>query len=274
MGRINPRVLPGYRLSISVTLMYLGVLVALPLGACILRAASMTPEEFVAAVWTPRARAAYGLTFGAAAVAALLSSVIGLVIAWVLVRYDFPGRRLLDSLVDLPLALPTAVAGLVFAHLYSPRGWLGQWLVPLGIELAYTRAAIVLVLVFIGFPFVVRTVQPVIQSLDAEEEEAAMLLGASRWQTFRDVLLPAIWPSLLTGYALAFARGLGEYGSIVFVSGNIPFRTEIAPLLIVGRLEEGPDKLSEATAMAVVLLAASFALLIGINRLESWLRRG
>ena len=189
-------------------------------------------------------------------------------IAWVLVRYRFPGRRLFDALVDLPFALPTAVAGLVFSNLYVANGWLGQFLMPLGFEGAYSRPAVVLVLVFIGFPFVVRTLQPVLESLDAEAEEAASLLGASRWQTFRRVTLPALRPALGTGFALAFARGLGEYGSVVFVSGNLPFRTEIAPFLIVAKLEEGATSYPQATAIATVLLAASFALLVVINRLS------
>jgi sulfate transport system permease protein len=274
MGRIDPKVLPGYGLSLGLTMMYLVVLVVLPLGACVVTAFRMGASEFLTAVWSPRARAAYGLSFGASLIAAAVSTLIGLLIAWVLVRYDFPGRRLLDSLVDLPLALPTAVAGLVFSHLYSAGGWLGQFLVPLGIEAAYSRLAIAVVLVFVGFPFVVRTVQPVIQSLDGEEEEAALLLGANRWQTFRYVLFPALVPSLITGFALALARGLGEYGSIVFVSGNMPFKTEIAPFLIVSRLEEGGNKVLEATALATVLLAASLLMLVLINRLEAWSRRG
>ncbi|MBA2227664.1 sulfate ABC transporter permease subunit CysT [Thermogemmata fonticola] len=274
MGRINPKVLPGYGLSLGFTVVYLAVLVLLPLGACVVTALGMSASEFTAAVWSRRARAAYALSFGASLVAAAISTVIGLLIAWVLVRYEFPGRRLLDSLVDLPLALPTAVAGLVFSNLYSAEGWLGQFLVPLGIEAAYSRLGIVVVLVFIGFPFVVRALEPVIQSLDSEEEEAAALLGASRWQTFRHVLFPALVPSLITGFALALARGLGEYGSIVFVSGNMPYKTEIAPFLIVSRLEEGGDRVKEATALATVLLAASLLLLVVINRLEAWSRRG
>jgi sulfate/thiosulfate transport system permease protein len=274
MARANPRVLPGYRLSLSFALLYLSVLVLLPLGACVVTAAGLSWEQFRAAVWTERARAAYALTFGASFLAAIISSVLGLLIAWVLVRYQFPGKRLFDSLVDLPFALPTAVAGLVFSNLYVANGWLGQFLVPLGIEAAFSRLAIVLVLVFIGFPFVVRTVQPIIDSLDAEAEEAAGLLGASRWQTFRRVIFPALLPGLVTGFALAFARGLGEYGSVVFVSGNMPLKTEIAAFLIVSRLEEGrPNSYKEATAIATVLLAASFLMLIVINRLEARSRK-
>lgn len=274
MSQSNPRVLPGYRLGISFTLFYLGVLVIVPLAACAITAAQLSWEQFRAAVWTDRARAAYALTFGTALVAAVLSSFIGLLVAWVLVRYEFPGKRVFDSLVDLPFALPTAVAGLVFSNLYVANGWLGRFLVPLGIEGAYSRFAIALVLVFIGFPFVVRTLQPVLEALDAEAEEAAALLGASRWQTFRRVIFPALLPGLLTGFALAFARGLGEYGSVVFVSGNMPFKTEIAAVLIVGRLEEGrPNSYREATAIACVLLLASFLMLILINRLERFSRK-
>jgi sulfate transport system permease protein len=274
MAQANPRILPGYRLSISFTLFYLSVLVIIPLGACVFTATQLSWEQFRAAVWTERARAAYVLTFGAALIAATISGVIGLLIAWVLVRYEFPGRRIVDSLVDLPFALPTAVAGLVFSNLYVANGWLGRFLVPLGIEGAYSRFAVVLVLTFIGFPFVVRTLQPVLESLDAEAEEAAGLLGASRWQVFRRITFPAILPGLLTGFALAFARGLGEYGSVVFVSGNMPFKTEIAAFLIVSRLEEGrPNSYREATAIATVLLCASFLMLVVINRLEAMSRK-
>ena len=274
MAQANPRILPGYRLSISFTLFYLSVLVIIPLGACVVTATQLSWEQFRAAVWTERARAAYALTFGAAFIAATISAVLGLLIAWVLVRYEFPGKRVVDSLVDMPFALPTAVAGLVFSNLYVANGWLGRFLVPLGIEGAYSRLAVVLVLVFIGFPFVVRTLQPVLDALDAEAEEAASLLGASRWQTFRRVTFPALLPGLLTGFALAFARGLGEYGSVVFVSGNMPYKTEIAAFLIVSRLEEGrPNSYREATAIATVLLAASFVMLIFINRLEARSRK-
>jgi len=265
---VNRRVLPGYRLSITFTLAYLSVLVLIPLAACLVTAGSLSWSQFVAAVWTPRARAAYSLTFGAAFAAATISTILGLLIAWVLVRYDFPLKRFFDSLVDLPFALPTAVAGLVFSTLYVPNGWFGQFLVPLGIEGAYSRLGIVIVLVFIGFPFVVRTVQPVLESLDKESEEASACLGASRWQTFRRILLPALYPALITGFALSFARALGEYGSVIFVSGNMPFRTEIAPVLIVAKLEE--FNYVEATAMAVVLLSFSFVMLIVINLLERW----
>jgi sulfate/thiosulfate transport system permease protein len=268
MPAFNRRVLPGFRLSLSYSLLYLILLVFIPLSACLLRASSLGPSQFLEAVWTDRARAAYVLTFGASFLAAGVNLVFGLLIAWVLVRYEFPFKRVFDSLIDLPFALPTAVAGLVYSNLYVKSGWLGQFLVPLGIEGAYTRLAIVLVLIFIGLPFVVRTVQPVLESLDAEVEEAAASLGANRWQIFRRILLPTLYPALLTGFALAFARALGEYGSVVFVSGNMPFKTEIAPVLIVQRLEE--FAYSEATAVAVVLLLISFGMLVCINLLERW----
>src|SRR4051812_22473261 len=263
--------LPGFSLGLGYPVASLSLLVLIPLAACLVKAAGLGPEEFAAAAWTPRARAAYALTFGAALTAAAVNVVLGLIVAWTLVRYDFPFRRLVDALVDVPLALPTAVAGLVYASLYVENGWLGQFLVPLGIEAAYTRLGIVLVLVFTGFPFVVRTVQPVLQDLDAEVEEAAAVLGATRWQTFRRVLLPTLVPPALTGFALAFARGLGEYGSVIFISSNMPFKTEIAPVLIVSRLEE--YAYAEAAAIAVVLLAISFLLLALINRLERWSQR-
>jgi sulfate transport system permease protein len=271
MSQSNRRVLPGFRLSLSYALLYLSVMVIIPLSACLIKAGSLTGKQFRDAVWTERTRAAYELTFGASFAAAGISVVIGMLIAWVLVRYEFPFKRLFDSLVDLPFALPTAVAGLVFSNLYVESGWLGRFLVPLGIHAAYSRLAVILVMVFIGFPFVVRAVQPVLESLDAELEEAAAVLGATRWQTFRRIIFPSMLPSLVTGFALAFARALGEYGSVVFVSGNLPFKTEIAPVLIVSRLEE--FKYAEATAIAMVLLVASFGMLVVINLLERWSRR-
>lgn len=264
----NRKVLPGFSLTLGYTVFYLGFLVLMPVAACFLKAGSLSFDEFWKAVWTDRARAAYLLTFGAAAIAAVVNLFLGLIISWVLVRYSFPGKKFIDSLVDLPLALPTAVAGLVYSSLYVESGWLGQYLVPIGIEAAYSRLAIVLVLVFIGLPFVVRTVQPILEDLDPESEEAAASLGATRWQSFRSVILPTLLPALITGFALAFARGIGEYGAVVFVSGNMPFRTEIAPILIVARLEE--FNYSEATAIAVVLLVISFAMLVLINMLERW----
>ena len=268
MAFVKRRVLPGFSLSLGYTVFYLSVLVLLPIVACVSKAATLTFDQFWAAVWTERTRAAYLLTFGTSLVAAAVNVILGLLLAWVLVRYRFPGRRLMDSLIDLPLALPTAVGGLVYASLYVKKGWLGQYLVPLGIQAAYSRLAIVLVLVFIGLPFVVRTVQPVLEDLDPEAEEAAASLGATRWQSFRRVILPPLYPALLTGFALAFARSLGEYGSVVFVSGNMPYKTEIAPVLIVARLQE--FAYGEATAIAVVLLAISFAMLVLINLLERW----
>ena len=271
MAFVNRRVLPGFSLSLGYTVFYLTVLVLVPIVACISKASTLTLDQFWAAVWTERTRAAYLLTFGASLVAAAVNVLLGLLVAWVLVRYRFPGRRLMDSLIDLPLALPTAVGGLVYASLYVKKGWLGQYLVPLGIQAAYSRLAIVLVLVFIGLPFVVRTVQPVLEDLDPEAEEAAASLGASRGQAFRRVILPPLYPALLTGFALAFARSLGEYGSVVFVSGNMPYKTEIAPVLIVARLQE--YAYGEATAIAVVLLAISFAMLVLINLLERWSKR-
>jgi len=268
MAFVKRRVLPGFSLSLGYTVFYLTVLVLLPIVACISKASTLTLDQFTAAVWTERTRAAYLLTFGTSLAAAGVNVVLGLLVAWVLVRYRFPGRRLMDSLIDLPLALPTAVGGLVYASLYVKNGWLGRYLVPLGIQAAYSRLAIVLVLVFIGLPFVVRTVQPVLEDLDPEAEEAAASLGATRWQSFHRVILPPLLPALLTGFALAFARSLGEYGSVVFVSGNMPYKTEIAPVLIVARLEE--FAYGEATAIAVVLLAISFTMLVLINLLERW----
>jgi sulfate/thiosulfate transport system permease protein len=266
MASVSRGVLPGLSLTLGLSVFYLSALVLFPIAACFFKAATLSWDDFFAAVWTERARAAYALTFGASLIAALVNLVIGGIIAWVLVRYTFPGRRLLDSLVDLPLALPTAVAGLVYASLYVKTGWLGQWLVPLGFQGAYSRTAVVLVLVFVGLPFVVRTVQPVLENLDAETEEASASLGGTRWQTFRHVILPTLYPALTTGFALSFARAIGEYGSVVFVSGNMPYKTEIAPILIVARLEE--FAYAEATAIAVVLLLASLTLLVLINLLE------
>jgi sulfate transport system permease protein len=268
---LNRRVLPGLGLSLGVAVTYLSLLVLFPLAVLFARAARLSPQEFLAAAWTPRARAAYGLTFGASFASALVNLGLGLLVAWVLVRYTFPLKRVIDALIDLPFALPTAVAGLVYYNLYSPNGWFGQFLVPVGIEGANSKLAIVLVLVFTGFPFVVRTVQPVLQDLEADVEEAAATMGASRWQTFRRILLPTLLPSLLTGFALAFARALGEYGSVVFVSRNIPYETEIAPVLIVQLLEE--FAYTEATAVAVVLLVISFTTLLAINLLERWSKR-
>src|SRR5437588_1927924 len=233
MQSVHRRVLPGFSLSLGYTVFYLTLLVLIPLGACFLKASSLSVDAFWAAVWTERARAAYRLTFGASLAAAALNAVLGLLIAWVLVRYTFPLKRLFDALIDLPFALPTAVAGLVYASLYAQEGWLGQFLTPLGLdETTYNRLEIVLVLTFTGLPFVVRTLQPVMADLDAELEEAAESLGASRWQAFRWVVFPTLVPALLTGFTLALARGLGEYGSVVFVASNVPGETQIAPVLV------------------------------------------
>ena len=268
---MSRRILPGFPLSLSVTLAYLTALLFVPLAACLVKVSSLGIPRFLEAVWSERAQAAYAFTFGASLIAATFDIVFGLIVAWVLVRYEFPGKRLFDSLIDLPFALPTAVAGLVYSSLYVEHGWLGQFLVPLGIQAAYSRLAVVLVLTFIGLPFVVRTIQPVLESFDADMEEAAHLLGASRWQTFTRVIFPPLIPAVATGFSLAVARNLGEYGSVVFVSGNMPFRTEIAPVLIVAKLEE--FAYSEAAAIAVVLLGMSFAMLAIINLTERWSRR-
>ena len=264
-------IIPGFGLTLGFSLSYLGLLVLIPLSTLYLRAAGLSWEQFWHVIASPRALAAYKLSFGAAFIAAMINSVCGLLVAWVLVRYSFPGRGLIDAVVDLPFALPTAVAGISLATLYSANGWLGQFLVPLGIQGAYSRLGVVIALTFIGMPFVVRTLQPVLRDLDPQIEEAAMSLGASRWQTFRKVLFPVILPATLTGFAMAFARALGEYGSVVFISGNMPMRTEIAPLLIMTKLEEYDYE--GATALAATMLTLSFILLLGINLTQWWSRR-
>jgi sulfate transport system permease protein len=264
-------VLPGFGLSLGFTLAYLGLIVLLPLSAAFLKAAGMSWHDFLAAVASPRVLAAYRLSFGASLAAGLVNMVFGLIVAWVLVRYRFPGRRVVDALVDLPFALPTAVAGIALTSLYAPNGWIGRWLAPHGIWIAYTWAGVFVALTFIGLPFVVRTLQPVLQELEPEIEEASSTLGASRFQTLVRVLLPELFPSLLTGFALAFARALGEYGSVVFISGNMPMHTEIVPLLIITKLEQYDYR--GATAIAVVMLVASFTLLLLINLLQKWSRR-
>jgi len=263
--------LPGLSLSLGYSVTYLSLLVLIPLSACFIKAASLSPAEFWNIVWSERTRAAYSLTVTTAFLAALINAVIGFLVAWVLVRYEFPFKRFVDAMIDLPLALPTAVAGLVYSSLYVESGWLGQYLVPLGINAAYTKFAIVWVLVFTGFPFVVRTVQPVLEEIEPEVEEAASILGASRLQIFLRILLPTVFPAILSGFAQAFARGLGEYGSVIFVSSNIPYKTELAPVLIVTRLEE--MAFPEATAIATILLIASFFLLAFINTIEIWSKR-
>lgn len=261
-------VLPGFGLTLGYTLSYLGVIVLLPIAGLFLRLLDLSWADFWRLATTERALAAYRLTFGASLVAALVNAVFGTLVAWVLVRYDFPGRRLLDALVDFPFALPTAVAGLTLSSLFAANGWLGQWLVPLGIRGAFTPLGVVIALTFIGLPFVVRTLQPVLQNFEREVEEAAATLGASRLRTFLTVIAPTLLPAVLTGFALAFARAIGEYGSVIFIAGNKPFASEIAPLLIVIRLEE--FDYAGAIAIAVVLLVLSFALLAVINLLERW----
>ena len=259
-------VLPGFGPALGFTLTYLGLIVLIPVATLFVRSSGLGWHAFWHTVTDPRVVASYRLSFGAALTAALINSVFGALAAWVLTRYRFPGRRLMDALVDLPFALPTAVAGIALTTLYAPGGWVGSRLAPLGIEVAYAPVGVVLALTFIGLPFVVRTVQPVLQDLELELEEAAASLGASRWQTVRRVLLPALAPALLTGFALSFARAIGEYGSVVFISGNMPFRTEVAPLLIMTKLEQ--FDYAGGAAIAVVMLVSSFALLLGINLLQ------
>jgi len=268
---VNRRVLPGFHPSLGYALIYVTLLVLVPMGAGVLKASSLSLAEFWAAVSSDRAIAAYELTLGVSVASAAINVLLGGLVAWVLVRYEFPLKGLLDSLVDFPFALPTAVAGLVYSSLFVENGWYGRFLVPLGIQGAYSRLGIVVVLVFIGFPFVVRTLQPVLEGLERDVEEASACLGAGRFETFRRITLPSIAPALITGFALAFARSLGEYGSVVFISGNMPFKTEIAPVLIVARLEE--FAYAEATAIAVVLLVISFTTLFAINMLERWSTR-
>ncbi|HEU4430429.1 MAG TPA: sulfate ABC transporter permease subunit CysT [Myxococcota bacterium] len=264
--RRKRRVLPGFGLSLGFAATYLGLVVLLPLTALVVKAASATPSEFFAAAFSERALAAYQVSFGASLAAAGFNALFGPLLAWVLVRYRFPGREALDALVDLPFALPTAVAGITLTALLAQSGLVGAQLAKLGVEVAYTKLGIAVALAFIGLPFVVRTVQPVLADLDKEWEEAAATLGAGRWRTFRSVLLPALWPAIATGFAMAFARGIGEYGSVVFISGNMPYETEIAPLLIVTQLEQY-DYVG-ATAIAVVMLVASFSLLLAMNALQ------
>lgn len=264
-------VLPGFGLTMGITLAYLSLVVLVPMVTVFAKSATLTWEQFAAAVTAPRVLASYRLSFGAALAAAAINTVFGLVFAWVLVRYEFPGKRLVDALVDLPFALPTAVAGIALSAIYAPNGWVGQLFAPWGIKIAYTPLGVLLALVFIGLPFVVRTVQPVLEDLDIDVEQAAASLGASRWQTFRRVILPAILPALLTGFALAFARGVGEYGSVIFIAGNLPMVSEITPLMIISRLEQ--YDYAGATAIAVVMLLASFVLLLAINLLQGWTQR-
>jgi sulfate transport system permease protein len=259
-------VLPGFNLTLGFTLFYLGLIVLIPLAAVFWKTSTLTWPQFWHTVTMPTAMASYRLTFGASFCAALVNAVFGLIVAWVLVRYEFFGKKIVDALVDLPFALPTAVAGITLAALYSQNGWIGQLLAPLGIKVANTQLGIFIALTFIGLPFIVRTVQPILEDLDPELEEAASSLGASRWQVFSRVIFPMLTPALLTGFALAFARALGEYGSVIFIAGNIPMKTQITPVVIMGELDM--FDYAKATAIAVVMLVVSFVLLLAINVLQ------
>ncbi len=265
------KVLPGFQLTLGYTLFYLLLIVLIPLSALLFKTFSLTWLQFWDAVTSPRVLASYRLTFGASFLAALVNVFTGLLVAWVLVRYQFPGKKVVDALVDLPFALPTAVAGISLTALLAGNGWIGQYLEPMGIQLAFNPNGVVIALIFIGLPFVVRTVQPVLEDAEKELEEAATCLGATRWQTFRLVILPSIAPALLTGFAMAFARALGEYGSVIFIAGNMPMVSEITPLIIIGKLEQ--YDYAGATAVASVMLLFSFILLLVINALQAWQRR-
>ena len=267
----SERVLPGFRLTLGFTIFYLSLVVLIPLSAVFLKTTSLSWHDFWQTVTMPTALASYWLTFGTSLAAALVNVIFGLIVAWVLVRYEFWGKRLVDALVDLPFALPTAVAGITLASLYSANGWIGQVLNQAGIQVANTKYGIFVALTFIGLPFIVRTVQPILEDLDPELEEAAASLGANRWQVFWRVILPVISPALLTGFALAFARALGEYGSVIFIAGNIPLKTQITPVIIMGELDM--FDYAKATAIAVVMLVVSFVLLLGINVLQWWSNR-
>lgn len=269
--RNNTTVIPGFTPTLGYTVFYLSLIVLLPLSALVVKTASLTWGEFFATVTAPRVVASYKVTFGAALAAAGVNALFGLLVAWVLVRYRLPGKRLIDALVDFPFALPTAVAGITLSSVYAANGWLGQYLEPRGIKVAFTPVGIFVAMTFIGLPFVVRTVQPVLEELEQEIEEAAACLGANRWQTFRRVLLPELLPALLTGFALAFARGVGEYGSVIFIAGNMPMVSEITPLLIITKLEQY-DYVG-ATAIATVMLLFSFLMLLAVNLLQKWSRR-
>ena len=264
-------VLPGFGPSLGYTVLYLSMVVLIPLSALFCKTATLSWDSFAAAVTAPRVLASYRITFGSALAAAGINAVFGVLTAWVLVRYRFPGRKVLDALVDLPFALPTAVAGTTLASIYSSTGWLGRYLEPLGIRVAFTPLGILVAMIFIGLPFVVRTVQPVLEDLDQEIEEAAACLGANRWQTLSRVIFPVMFPAVVTGFALAFARAVGEYGSIIFIAGNMPMVSEITPLLIITKLEQ--YDYAGATAIATVMLVFSFLLLLAINLLQKWSRR-
>lgn len=267
----RPSVIPGFGLTLGLALTYLGLIVLIPIGALVLRTAALSGEQFWAVATNARVVAALKLSFGASLLAACINAVFGLIIAWVLVRYDFAGKRVADAIVDLPFALPTAVAGIALTAIFAQNGWIGQFLEPLGLKIAYSWVGVVIALTFIGLPFVVRTLQPVIVELDREIEEAAATLGAERRQAVVRVILPSLVPALLTGFVLALARAVGEYGSVVFIAGNIPYQTEIAPLLIVIRLEEF-DYVG-ATAIATIMLAISFVMFLSINLIQAWARR-
>ena len=269
--RAHRRVLPGFRLTLGYTLFYLGLIVLIPISALFLKAFTLTFEQFWVAVTSERVLASYRLTFGASLLAAMVNLVFGLLLAWVLVRYRFPGKKILDALIDLPFALPTAVAGIALTALLAGNGWIGQYLEPMGVKLAFMPSGVVIALIFIGIPFVVRTVQPVLEDFEKELEEAATSLGASRLQIFIRIILPHIAPALLTGFAMAFARAIGEYGSVIFIAGNVPLVSEITPLIIIGKLEQ--YDYAGATAVAVVMLVISFVLLLLINALQAWQRR-
>ncbi|MBL8520167.1 MAG: sulfate ABC transporter permease subunit CysT [Betaproteobacteria bacterium] len=271
MAQRNPSVLPGFHLALGFTIFYLSLIVLIPLSAAFIKTFTLTWEVFWATVSAPRVVASYGLTFRTALLAAGINAVFGLLVAWVLVRYKFPGKKIIDALVDLPFALPTAVAGIALTAVYATNGWLGQPLSEAGIKVAFTPLGILVALTFIGLPFVVRTVQPVLEDLEAELEEAAHSLGATPWQTFAQVIFPTVLPAVVTGFTLAFARALGEYGSVIFIAGNMPMVSEITPLLIITKLEQ--YDYAGATAIAVVMLVASFLLLFAINALQWWARR-
>jgi sulfate transport system permease protein len=265
------RVLPGFRLTLGYTLLYLSLIVLIPLAAVFWKTSTLTWPEFFQTVTSPQALAAYRLSFGASLLAAFINAVFGLIVAWVLVRYNFFGKKFVDSLVDLPFALPTAVAGITLATLYAPNGWIGQFFAPLGLKISFTRLGVLVALTFIGLPFIVRTLQPILEDFEPEIEEAAASLGANRWQVFWRIIFPTLTPALITGFALAFARALGEYGSVVFISSNIPMKTQIVPLLIMTKLEQ--FDYAGATALAVVMLVFSFGLLLTINVLQWWTNR-
>ena len=271
MRKGRKSIIPGFGLTMGLTLAWLSLIVLIPLSTVFIRAAGMGPAEFLDVGFSDRAMAAYKVSFGTALAAALVNAVFGMIVAWVFVRYDFPGKRILDALIDLPFALPTAVAGIALTAIYAGNGCIGQFLEPLGIQVAYNPIGITVALIFIGLPFIVRSVEPVLADLSSEIEEAALSLGATPRQVFTRVILPAVLPALLTGFALALARGVGEYGSVIFIAGNMPFESEIAPLLIITQLEQ--YDYAGATAIAVVMLMVSFAMLLFINLVQAWSRR-